>query len=187
MRLFTGLEVPPRVETELERFLQVLREAGPGFRWSPLANLHITTQFIGEFGEARLPELKQALQNLSLTTTGPLTIAARGVGWFPNANQPWSMFASVDQAPWLTALASSTQDALASLSVKREEREYTPHITLAKLNRASVADLVAVKQAIASYDSLDFGGFEAKSFFLYLSRTESTGSIYTKLAEFPIQ
>ena len=32
----------------------------------------------------------------------------------------------------------------------------------------------------------DFGSFEAGSFFLYQSRPQSGGSVYTKLAEFPL-
>jgi 2'-5' RNA ligase len=34
--------------------------------------------------------------------------------------------------------------------------------------------------------SLDFGRFEAASFFLYRSELKPGGSVYTKLAEFPL-
>jgi 2'-5' RNA ligase len=41
-------------------------------------------------------------------------------------------------------------------------------------------------EAIAALPSLDFGGFSADRFFLYQSRPGPAGSVYTKLAEFPL-
>jgi 2'-5' RNA ligase len=38
---------------------------------------------------------------------------------------------------------------------------------------------------MAKLPSLDFGSFVADRFYLYQSRTAPTGSVYTKLAEFP--
>ena len=40
--------------------------------------------------------------------------------------------------------------------------------------------------AIAALPSLDFGAFEARCFFLYRSQLHPTGSVYTKLSEFPL-
>ena len=39
---------------------------------------------------------------------------------------------------------------------------------------------------IAGLAPLDFGGFAAGSFFLYQSTLRPSGSVYTKLAEFPL-
>jgi 2'-5' RNA ligase len=43
----------------------------------------------------------------------------------------------------------------------------------------------ALLQAVAKLPSLEFGSFVADRFFLYHSRTAPSGSVYTKLAEFP--
>ncbi len=186
MRLFTGLELPVHVESELDCVLKPWRKLAPGLQWSALENLHITTKFIGNWPEARLKELKDALAGVP--KPGALAIGVRGVGWFPNPHRPRSLFAAIDAVPrGLVDLAGNTQDALARIGMPREEREYTPHITLGRVNRPPAPELSALRQAIAESPSLEFGMMEAKSFFLYLSQPESRGSIYKKLAEFSFQ
>ena len=188
MRLFTGLEMPEHVESELDRIVRPWREVAPGLQWSPLVNLHITTKFIGEWPEARLTQLVDALVGSVPKPGGALRMAVRGVGWFPNPDQPRSLFAAVDATPQgLHDLVAGTQDALAAIGIAREERKYAPHVTLARMNRPPSAELSALRQAIAESQALDFGVVEAKSFFLYLSQSESRGSIYKKLAEFSFQ
>ena len=186
MRLFTGLELPVHVESELDRVLKLWREVAPGLQWSPLENLHITTKFIGDWPEARLQELKDALA--CVPKPGALAIAVLGVSWFPNPHQPRSLFAAIDSVPrGLLDLAGHTQDALARIGIPREQREYKPHITLARVNSAPAPELSALQRAIGESPSLEFGMIEAKSFFLFLSQPESRGSIYKKLAEFSFQ
>lgn len=175
MRLFTGLDLS--IAT-LDQFLSALRPAAPNLQWSPLKNLHITTKFIGEWPEPRLGELTQVLQGIQ--KPGLLRIHMRGVGWFPDPHQPRYLFAAVEASQQLLDLARDTQNALAVIGVKVEDRAYTPHVTLA---RVRAAELAALQQAIAEYGSLDFGMVEAKSFALYVS----VMSVYTKLAEFPLQ
>ena len=47
-------------------------------------------------------------------------------------------------------------------------------------------ELQPLHQAIAALPSLEFGAFPAASFFLYQSTLRPAGSVYTKLAEFPL-
>jgi 2'-5' RNA ligase len=188
MRLFTGLDLPPNIEGAIERLLAVLRPAAPELTWSPLANLHITTKFIGEWPEARLGELSDALRVVAKPDGGAPAIRVSGLGWFPDAQAPRALFAAVNSSPALPALASQIQDALAAIGVAREDREYRPHVTLARVPRkTSGSALDSLRRAAAEAGSLDFGSFEARAFHLYSSRTEPAGSIYTKLAEFPLQ
>ena len=60
MRLFVAVEIPHELRMALDSFLKPLR-ATAKLSWSRLENLHITTQFLGEWPEARLDEIKQAL------------------------------------------------------------------------------------------------------------------------------
>jgi 2'-5' RNA ligase len=44
-----------------------------------------------------------------------------------------------------------------------------------------------MRQAVAGLESDDFGRFTADRFYLYLSEMRPSGSIYTRLAEFPFE
>ena len=48
------------------------------------------------------------------------------------------------------------------------------------------APAVLLTTIIAGLGSLDFGRFRARNFSLYQSTLKPTGSVYTKLAEFPL-
>ena len=181
MRLFIGIDLTPEVIANLEDLLQRLKPAAQ-INWSPPRNLHITTKFIGEWPEERLPELKSALA--TLPGRQPITIAIEKLGFFPNPHSPRVFWAGVHAGDGLAGLAHDTEQALAPLGVAKEERQYSPHLTLARIKTPGKQP--ALLQAVARLPSLDFGSFTADRFHLYQSRTAPTGSVYTKLAEFPL-
>jgi len=63
--------------------------------------------------------------------------------------------------------------------------ETSPVVTLARIKER--LDLQALREAIAGLPSFDFGKFAVDRFFLYQSKLRPTGSVYTKLAEFPFR
>ena len=108
----------------------------------------------------------------------------RGFGFFPNPHHPHTFFLSVKPEPALTALAHRIESALEGLGYRREERAYTPHITLARIARENITEL---REQIASMNNqFPLETFAAEEFHLYESRNTGTGSVYTKLATFPL-
>jgi RNA 2',3'-cyclic 3'-phosphodiesterase len=180
MRLFTGLDLPPDVVAKLDELLRRLKPTAP-INWSPLANLHITTKFIGEWPEPRLDELHAALK--AMPAHEPIPVAIRRLGFFPNPHSPRNFWCGI-QAPGLDRLAADTDTATSALGITSEKRPFSPHLTLARIKEK--IELQPLREAIAALDSLDFGEFEARSWFLYRSTLKPTGSVYTKLAEFPL-
>jgi 2'-5' RNA ligase len=180
MRLFIGIDLTPEVIANLEALIERLKPAAQ-INWSPPRNLHITTKFVGEWPEGRLEELKGALS--TLPARPPLTIAIEKLGFFPNPHAPRVFWAGVHAGGDLTGLARDTEEALARLGIAKEERAYSPHLTLARIKTPGKQP--ALLQAVAKLPSLEFGSFVAGRFYLYQSRTAPTGSVYTKLAEFP--
>jgi 2'-5' RNA ligase len=180
MRLFTALDLPAEVTGNLEDLLRRLRPTAR-IHWSPPANLHVTTKFIGEWPEARLQEMKSALA--AMAGRAPIVVRFRDVGFFPNARAPRIFWCGIE-APGLATLAADTDQATATLGIARESRPFSPHLTLARIKDRVSLD--ALNQAIAALPSTEFGRFEARSFFLYLSQLRPSGSVYTKLAEFPL-
>jgi 2'-5' RNA ligase len=109
-------------------------------------------------------------------------VAVSNTGFYPNARAPRVFWCGVD-APGLDALAAATDGAAAVVGVARESCVYSPHLTLARIKNQP--DLQPLQQAIAAATPVDCGRFEAHAFFLYRSQFRPTGSVYTKLAEFP--
>lgn len=184
MRLFVGLDLPPAVVGNLERLIDHLRQASSRagrIQWSPPSNLHITTKFIGEWPEARLPELQSALA--ALAPHPPIAIQIRELGFFPDPRSPRIFWCGID-APGLPELAAATGGAMSALGIPAETRPFSPHLTLARIKER--IDPRPLQAAIDALPSVDFGAFEARAFFLYRSQLHPTGSVYTKLSEFPL-
>jgi len=179
MRLFTGLDLPPEVLDRLADLLARLRSAAH-IAWSPPANLHITTKFIGEWPEERLSELQAELGKV---TGAPIPVKLVGIGFYPNARSPRVFWCGID-APGLAELAARTDAATASLGIESEKRAYSPHLTLARIREKM--DLASLHRRIERLGAVDCGSFEARSFYLYRSQIRPGGSVYTKLAEFPL-
>jgi 2'-5' RNA ligase len=180
MRLFTGLDLPGEVVGNLEELLRRLKPTAH-IAWSPLANLHVTTKFIGEWPEDRLGELKAALAGMPGRPS--ISVIIRRLGFFPTPRAPRNFWCGIE-APGLAELASDTDSATAALGISRERRAFSPHLTLARIKDR--VELQSLREAIAGLTTLEFGGFQADRFFLYQSRLRPTGSVYTKLAEFPL-
>jgi 2'-5' RNA ligase len=180
MRLFIALDLPAAVAGSLQDLLRRLRPSAK-IQWIPPENLHITTKFIGEWPESRLAELKDALAGLPVGE--PIKVHLHELGFFPNPRSPRIFWCGIE-APGLGELASATDDTTSALGVPRDKHPFLPHLTLARIK--SPVTLDAFHIAIAALPSLDFGAFEARAFFLYQSVLQPAGSVYTKLAEFPL-
>jgi 2'-5' RNA ligase len=181
MPLFTALDLAPGVAANLERLLERLRPTAR-IQWSPPANLHITTKFIGEWPDGRLVELKAALARLPERATIPVRI--HHLGFFPNPHAPRVFWCGIE-APGLVELAAETDRATAALGVATDTRAFSPHLTLARIKDR--IDPQPLREAIAALPELEFGAFPATAFHLYRSQLRPGGSVYTKLAEFPFQ
>lgn len=180
MRLFTGIALAPRVLDNLARVLRDLRPLAP-VNWSPVENLHITSKFIGQWPEARLAELEGTLESISHPLAFDVSIAR--FGFFPNPHHPRTFFAGVQAGPALAELANRIDEALRVLGIAKEDRPYSPHLTLARIKGEDIREL---RQHIAKMTNFDFGTFQVSEFHLYLSKTGPSGSTYTPLSAYPL-
>jgi len=179
MRIFTGIAIPQAIADRLETAVSALRPVA-AIRWSPLANLHITTKFIGSWAEDRLDELKHALT--CVRQPSALKIDVTGFDFLPSRHHPKVFFAGV-RAPGLESLHAAIENALEPLGCARDERAFSPHLTLARIGRD---DVRALCQRAAELKQMDFGSFTATRFHIYLSQPTPNGSVYTALASFDL-
>jgi 2'-5' RNA ligase len=182
MRLFTAIDVPYETRRNLELLIEHLRPTA-ALAWSPPANMHITTKFIGDLPDEEVPALKRALGDVEVE--GELKVAIQGLGWFPNMRQPRVLYAGVQAYDGLKNLAQATDLLCTELGIMPEVKAYHPHLTLARIRRPE--DMTALHEAIAKLPSNDFGRFTATQFHLYESKLRSDGASYTKLASYALK
>lgn len=167
---------------KLERLQSALRPEA-FIKWSPLDNLHITTKFIGEWPEERLDQLTGALGTIAQQT--PFEVELRHLGWFPNERSPRVLWIETGEEPPLRALAEATEECLLPLGIAKEDRAFSPHLTLARMKNPVPLD--KLRKKVHDMQSTELGTFPVTRFVLYRSDPGSNFSIYRKLQVYPFE
>ena len=194
MRIFIGIDLDPEVRARIERFLEGVEGFAPEARWVRPESLHITLKFIGEQPPERVEAITEHLRRVE---SSPFEIRAGGYGFFPTAKAPRVFWIGIHAGPQLAELAGSIDMATAELGIPREDRPFSPHLTLARAGagRSSGspkwrkgdgpnAIFAVLEKRLAAMADLDFGKMTAREFILYQSQLSPKGSKYTKLQRF---
>ena len=183
-RLFVALR-PPR---PIRAMLIAAMHGISGARWQTDDQLHLTLRFIGEVDHHRAEDIAAALGGLHAPA-----IMARiaGASLFEHQGRPHMMWAGVepaeplatlDRPQPLAALHRKVDQLLGRVGIAPETRAFVPHITLARLNRASgpVAAFLALNSDLASPP------FIFDHAILYESEMGHGGSRYHSIARYPL-
>lgn len=174
-RLFTGLEIPPPVVAELA----AMRGGLPGARWIAPEDFHLTLRFIGDVDVALAERIDERLSGLG---RGPVGVEFDSLSWF-GADRPRAIVARMRPLAALVALQAAQERALRRLGLAADTRNFTPHVTLARLRGVSPA---AVADYLAARGDLSASAFAATRFVLFSARPGVGGGPYVVEAEYPL-
>jgi len=180
MRLFVAMDIPDDVRSSLAALTAKLRPACRNARCVRIEGLHVTLNFIAETPAEKTEMIKTALA--SIPTREPIPINFRGLGFFPNDRRPRVLWAGINAGAELAELAGAVETSLAPLGIPRDERTFSPHLTLARLETPRV--LEALQDTVKKAGQIKFGVTTATEFHLYQSVLKPGGAEYTRLATF---
>jgi 2'-5' RNA ligase len=169
-----------------------LRRAVPNVKWVATESLHVTLKFVGEFPEPDLGEIKHVLSHVS---GPPFQLSFRQAGFF-TPRSPRVFWVGIEAGPELKALALAVDQALEPLGIAREERAFTPHLTLAREGSGrpqgarsdrNKPKMYELKAKVETMPVPDFGTMLARQYFLYQSKLSPKGAQYTKLERFALE
>jgi 2'-5' RNA ligase len=195
MRIFIGIDLDVEVRARIERFLEGVQGFAPEARWVRPESLHITLKFIGEQPAERVEAITARLQRVDCSA---FEIRSAGYGFFPTAKAARVFWIGIQAGSRLAELAKAIDAATAELGIPREDRAYSPHLTLARGGGKSGspkwregdgpnATFAVLEKRLAAMGELDFGTMMAREFILYQSQLSPRGSKYTRLQRFPLR
>ena len=157
-----------------------------GLGWVRPEGIHLTLRFLGDIAEERVEALGAMLGDVAAGMK-PFALDARGIGVFPNPRAPRVIWLGLQGTPEsmeaLRRMQAKIEDGVAGLGFSRESREFTAHLTLARVrNRQSGAALSKVLEANRDHA---VGSFLAASVGLIRSELRPSGAVYTTLVEVP--
>ena len=193
MRIFVALEIPAAVRSRIAAFIEGIREFAPQARWAQPGSLHVTLKFVGEKQPAEVEEIKRSLAEVKSES---FEITFQGCGFFPTAKTARVFWVGIKESTPLAALANSVDEACGRAGVMREEREFNPHLTLARAGRSGAPHRMRsdrknlafekLREQLATTQTMEFGTMKACEFILYQSKLSPKGAHYTGLARFPL-
>ena len=181
MRTFIAIDLPEPLHLALAEAQRAFRSACPEARWTRPEGIHLTLKFLGEISDAQLRQAVEALHAIGPISAFPVEL--KGFGFFPQARRPRVFWAGIEAPPALAELAERVERAMEKVGFLREERPFTPHLTLARFNVPRPQP--ALEAALASREAASLGRFEASEFFLFESKLSPNGAQYRKVSRFP--
>ena len=148
-------------------------------RWVTPANLHITIWFLGEVREPRVEALTASLKEP--LDARPFTLRVGGAGAFPSSGAPRAIWLGlVAGREGLLAVHEALGPRLMPLGFEPESRQFSPHLTIARVKDVRPPDAAAMRRALREATD-EVGECEVLSATLFTSRPASTGSQYNAL------
>src|SRR5262245_8442303 len=127
MRIFIALDIPAEIRARITEYAGRLRGYAPEARWARPEGLHVTLKFIGEVSEAKVEEIKRAL---GAVKAAPFAVTFESAGFFPTPKSPRVFWIGVHADPGLAQLAAAIDGATHTVGIAKEERAFSPHLTL---------------------------------------------------------
>jgi 2'-5' RNA ligase len=145
-RTFLGIDVGRDIRAAAAALQQVLGRSGANVNWVPRDNLHVTLLFLGEVDDNNLPAVCRSVARVTAAEP-PFELRAAGVGAFPTPRRPKTVWAGVtDGAADLVRLHAALDAQLSEMGAyRREERAYTPHLTLGRVRSEPDGQLIAAE------------------------------------------
>jgi RNA 2',3'-cyclic 3'-phosphodiesterase len=195
MRVFVALDLDPSIRKQIENFAQQVYGLAPDARWIGDESLHVTLKFIGEKPDDMVAQIDSALHSIHAE---PFQLRFSGTGFFPTPRAARVFWIGIQADDALRRLAQIIDESLAQIGIPKEDRAFSPHLTLARVRGGSGApgrhnhdkpnrQFANLQEFLAKHPAPEFGTMTAREFFLYRSQLSSKGSQYTKIATFELQ
>jgi len=188
LRLFVAVDLPGQVREELGRAQGELRRHDlSDLRWVRPQGIHLTLKFLGETPAGRVAAITKALAG-AIGGRRRFHLALGALGTFGGRRRPRVLWLDITgDIERVRELQAAVEEALVEVGFPPEERDFSPHLTLARVpqpGRPGTAERIA--QALESV-APPRSEFDVREVVLMRSTLQPGGAVYERLAAFPLE
>jgi 2'-5' RNA ligase len=181
VRTFIAVDLGKSIRDRVVALQETLARAGTEVKWVEPENMHLTLLFLGEVDLRDVPEICRSVAECC-SRHAPFSLSVETTGGFPNPRRPRILWVGIGEGTQeLCALHDALEPPLLALGCyRREERRYTPHVTLGRVKSDRPTDKLA--QALARQSGWQGGGVPVREVLVLSSELTLQGPIYTVLS-----
>ena len=166
IRLFVGVELPENIKKQV----LALDKNLCGALWKSGEKLHLTLSFVGNVEE---PQAEELIRELRFIQFPAFHLALKEIGCFENAGIPHHLWTGVEEVKALKELQEKVAAVVRKVGLSgRDKFKFHPHVTLAKLQGATMTDVMSY---IAANNLFHSDLFQVDSFCLFSSIAKENG------------
>ncbi len=184
IRTFIGVDLGKPIRDRLVTLQESLTRAGAEVKWVEPENLHVTLLFLGEVEDRQVPHVCRLVSECTAERRA-FELSVEAVGCFPNPRRPRILWAGVGEGTQpLVEVHDALEARLQDLGYRREERRYTPHVTLGRVrSERPTGDLAAGLARLAGWKG---GTVPVREIQVMGSQLTPKGPVYTVLCRAPL-
>ncbi|MFC7167240.1 RNA 2',3'-cyclic phosphodiesterase [Halospeciosus flavus] len=177
MRLFVSVDLPDELAPAVEAVQSEFRDAS-GLSFTDPEQAHLTMKFLGDVPEAEVGAVEEALTHAAEeAAVEPFEADVEGLGVFPNLDYISVVWAGIGRGTEeLTRLHEAVEHRMVDIGFDPEDHEFTPHVTLARMQHAGGKELV---QDLVEETHPEIGTMRVEELRLTESELTSEGPEYS--------
>ncbi len=175
VRTFIAVELPPQAKEALAQTQVRWQAVAPAtVRWADPQGIHLTLKFLGNIAPEQVANVTTAMERVA-TGVRPFHLALGTTGAFPSLQRPRVLWVGITgQLEVLQPLQQGLEEALATLGFPKEERPFSPHLTVGRVRDPR-------KPAPGLPGTLPPATWVVDQLILFRSTLHPSGAVYTPL------
>jgi 2'-5' RNA ligase len=181
LRTFIAVGLDQAIRDRTVALQETLSATGADVKWVEPENLHVTLLFLGDVNDRDVLDVCKAV----IATCGNLPafpMSVQTVGCFPNPRRPRTLWVGLGGGEQeLVAVHDALEKALLKLGCyRREERRYTPHVTLGRVKSEEANEKLVA--ALAKHAGWQGGHQNVREVLVMSSELRPQGPAYSVLS-----
>jgi RNA 2',3'-cyclic 3'-phosphodiesterase len=187
MRVFIAIDIDDKIRkaiADLQKQIASKVNVKKGdLKWVEPNNIHLTLKFLGEISEEQLNQVKEITETVA-SAHQKFNLEIESVGSFGGRSAKIVWVGAKKGTDELLALQKDLDDLLAQAGFPKEDREFSAHLTLCRVNHPIAG--IKIGEAIAQFSRLKLGSIAAEALCVYQSQLTPAGPNYTILGTFKL-
>jgi len=184
VRAFIAIDLSADIKDNLAALVNHLKPLAKNIKWTARENYHLTLKFLGEISESEMEDVKKSLNEIT-DRHQSFTLRFKGTGSFPpGSNRMRIIWAGLTEVERLLALQEEIENELGKKGFPRENRPFSPHLTIGRSKQPEKQERLASE--LAKNSQLELGSMEVREIIFFQSILHPEGPEYRVLSRHPL-